>query len=147
MELIKELLYSIGEMFMRFVNRALAWFLALEFLNQAILVNSITAFFAIILPIAEYYIFDTWFEINNPQAVYLIAIVLIMVVTMYIPLFIAFVIRIAVNGWYLLWLIIVSATGSISHAPYEVTTGYYFNIAAPLIYIILSVLYYLARRG
>lgn len=147
MELLKELLYSIGEMFMRFVNRVLAWFLALEFLNQAILVNSITAFFAIILPIAEYYIFDTWFEINNPQAVYLIAIVLIMVVTMYIPAKIAFIIRMAVNAWYLLWLIIVSATGSISHAPYELSTGYFFNLAAPLIYIILSVLYYLARRG
>lgn len=147
MELIKELLYTTGEMFMRFVNRVLAWFLALEFLNQAILVNTITAFFAIILPIARYYIFETWFEINNPQAVYLIAIVFIMIITMYIPVAAAFFIRLAVNAWYLLWLIIVSATGSISHAPYELSTGYFFNLAAPLIYIILSVLYYFSRRG
>ncbi len=147
MEQIKELLYTIGELFTAMAKKVLSWFLGLEFLNQAILVNGITAFFAIILPIAEYYIFETWFEINNPQAVYLIGIVFIMIATMYIPYSAAFVIRLVSNLWYLLWILIVSATGSISQAPYEISTGYFFNIAAPVIYIILSVLYYLGKRG
>lgn len=146
MEQLKELLYSIGELFMRLVNRVFAWFLGLEFFNQAIIANSLTAFLAIVLPIAKYRIFETWFEINNPQAVYLIGIVFIMIATMYIPVTAAFAVRIVVNAWYLLWLIIVSATGSISHAPYELSTGYFFNIAAPVIYLILSGLYYFSKR-
>lgn len=147
MEQLKELLYSIGELFMRLLNRAFAWFLGLEFFNQAIIANSLIAFFAIVLPVAKYYIFETWFEINNPQAVYLIGIVFIMIATMYIPVTAAFVVRVVINAWYLLWFIIVSATGSISYAPYELSTGYFFNIAAPVIYLILSGLYYLSRKG
>ncbi len=111
------------------------------------MINGITAFFAIILPVARYYIFETWFQINNPQAVYLIGIVFIMIVTMYLPLVAAFAVRLVINLWYLLWVIIVSATGSISQAPYELSIGYYFNIAAPVIYLVLSVLYYLVQRG
>lgn len=147
MEQLKELLYSIGELFMRLMNRAFAWFLGLEFFNQVIVVNTITAFLAIVLPIAKYTIFETWFEINNPQAVYLIGIVFIMIATMYVPVTAAFALRIVVNAWYLLWFIIVSATGSISHAPYELSTGYFFNIAAPVIYLILSGLYFLSKKG
>ncbi len=146
MEQLKELLYSLGELFMRLVNRIFSWFLGLEFFNQAIIVNSITAFFAVLLPIAKYNIFETWFEINNSQAVYMIGIVFIMIATMYVPVTVAFAVRVVVNVWYLLWLIIVSATGSISYAPYELSIGYFFNIAAPVIFLILSGLYYFSKR-
>ena len=143
---LKELLYTIGELFAAMVKRVLSLFLGLEFLNQAILINGITAFFAIILPVGKYYIFETWFEINNPQAVYLIGIVFIMIGTMYIPVKAAFVIRLICNLWYLLWLLVVSVTGTISHAPYEISSGYFFNIAAPVIYLILSGLYYFNKK-
>jgi len=146
MEQLKELLYLTGELFVRLVNRIFSWFLNLEFFNQAIIVNGITAFFAILLPIAKYNIFETWFEINNPQAVYMIGIVFIMIVTIYIPVTIAFAVRAVVNTWYLLWIVIVSATGNISHAPYELSIGYFFNIAAPVVFLILSGLYYFSKR-
>jgi hypothetical protein len=143
---LKELLYTIGELFAVMAKRVLAWFLGLEFINQAILLNGITSFLAIIFPIGKYYIFETWFEINNPQAVYLIGIVFIMIATMYIPYTAAFVIRLVSNLWYLIWILIVSLTGSISHAPYEISMGYFFNIAAPVIYLILSGLYYFNKK-
>jgi hypothetical protein len=91
-----------------------------------------------VLPVARYYIFEQYFFINNPVAHYLIGIVIIMLVTVYFPGLVTMLGRIAVSLLYLADVIYLQAAHAISKAPYEITMGYYFNIAVPVMYIVLA---------
>lgn len=144
MEALKELLYSLGSFCARMIKTAIGWFMALSLLNKIIVINAFTSFLAITLPIAKYYIFETWFGINNPLAVYLILIVLIMFGTIFFhgPAVLAG--RIIINLWYFISVIVIYATHSISHAPYVLSIGFFFNLIAPAIYIAAAVMVYLS---
>jgi len=147
MSTLKELIFDIGALFAKLAGRVFDWFLELSLMNKLVVVNISVCFFAIVLPMARYYIFDSWFIINNPAAVYLIGIIFVMMATIYLPNLYGLIIRIVLNLWYLLWILYIWASGSISHAPYEVSAGYYFNVAAPLFFMIPSALqYYLHER-
>lgn len=144
MEALKELLYRFGSFCGRMLKTAIDWFMALSLLNKIIVINVFTSFLAITLPIAKYYIFETWFGINNPLAVYLILIVIIMFGTIFFhgPAVLAG--RIIINLWYLISVIVIYATHSISHAPYILSIGFFFNLIAPVIYIAVAVMVYLS---
>ncbi len=146
METFKELLLNLGTSFMKLLRKVLEWFLELDLINKIIVVNGAVAFFAIVLPVGRYYIFESWFYLNNPIAVYLIGIVILMIGTIYIPAKAAFIIRLIVNLWFFLWLMYITFSHTISHAPYELSSGYYFSIAAPLIYIAASSVSYFLNR-
>lgn len=144
MDTLKELLYSIGSFFAGLIHTAIDWFLGLDLLNRAIVINTAAAFLAIILPIGKYYIFESWFEINNPLAVYMIGIAVIMFGTIFfsgmrwvLPL------RLVINGWYFIALIYMWVTHSFSHAPYNISYGIVFNLAAPLVYGVISVMIFM----
>ncbi len=143
MNALKELLYSLGSFCARMLKTAVEWFLELSLLNKIIVINIIPSFFAITLPIAKYYIFESWSGINNPIAVYLILIVAIMFGTIFFhgPMVLAG--RIVSNLWYLIAVIVIYSTHSISHAPYEISIGFFFNLAAPVIYMAASAMVYL----
>jgi len=143
MNALKELLYSLGSFFARMVKIVIDWFLALSVLNKIIVINTITSFFAITLPIAKYYIFESWSGINNPIAVYLILIVFIMIGTTFLHGQLVLAARVILNLWYLISVIVIYATHSISHAPYVLSAGFFFNLIAPAIYIGVSALVYL----
>jgi hypothetical protein len=51
--------------------------------------------------------------------------------------------RIIINAYYLFWVIYIPLAGELTKAdPYEITFGYYLNIAAPAIYIAASIFSY-----
>lgn len=144
MDTLKDLLYSLGSFCAGLIRTAIDWFLGLDLLNRIIVINTATAFLAIILPIGKYYIFESWFEINNPLAVYMIGIAVVMFGTIFfsgmrwvLPL------RLVVNGWYFVSLIYMWITHSFSHAPYNISYGIIFNLAAPVVYGAVSVLIFL----
>ena len=143
MEALKELLYKLGSFCAGLLKIAVEWFLDLSLLNKIIVLNTFTSFLAITLPIAKYYIFESWFGINNPVAVYLILIVIIMFATIFFhgPLVLAG--RVISNLWYLISVIVIYATHAISHAPYVISAGFFFNLIAPVIYIAAAVMVYL----
>ncbi len=143
MNALKELLYSLGSFCAGMLRMTVDWFNGLELFNKVIVVNTVTAFFAIVLPIARYYIFETWFVINNPLAVYMILIAFIMVGTIFLrAMLLVFLLRVVINGWYLVAIIYLWATHTFSSAPYEVSYGIIFNIAAPVVYGAASVMIY-----
>ncbi len=113
-------------------------FLEINIFEKGIVINTFTAFVAVVLPVARYYIFEQYFYINNPVAHYLIGIVMIMLVTVYFPGLATMLVRIAVSLLYLADVIYLHSAHEISKAPYEITAGYYLNVAVPIIYIVLA---------
>jgi len=144
METLKELLYTFGSFCGRMIKTAIDWFMGLTPLNKVIVINTLTAFLAIVLPIAKYYIFESWSDINNPIAVYLILIVAIMFGTIFFHGQLILALRVVSNLWYLISVIVLYSTHSISHAPYVLSIGFFFNLIAPAIYIGAAVMVYLA---
>ena len=144
MEALKELLYTFGSFCARMIRTAVDWFMGLSLLNKVIVINTFTAFLAIVLPIAEYYIFESWSDINNPIAVYLILVVAIMFGTIFFHGQVILALRVVSNLWYMISVIVLYATHSISHAPYVLSVGFLFNLIAPAIYIGAAVMVYLA---
>jgi len=147
MEALKELLYSLGSFCAGMIQTAYEWFMGLSILNKIIVLNTFTSFLAITMPIAKYFIFESWSGINNPLAVYLILIVFIMFGSIFLSGPVVPVVRIVANIWYLVAIIVISATHSISHAPYVLSFGFFFNLIAPVIYIAVSVLIYLSGEN
>ena len=118
-------------------------FIEISIPEKMIFLNTIPAFFAVILPVAKYYIFGTFFYINNTLAVYMLGIIFIMIITIYLTGLTRFLIRISINAYYLFWIIYLPLAGELTKAdPYRITAGYYINIAVPVIYIIASLFSY-----
>ena len=143
MEALKEILYKLGLFCAGLVRTAIEWFMDLSLLNKVIVINTLISFLAITLPIAKYYIFESWTGINNPVAVYLILIVIIMFATIFFHGPMVLALRVIANLWYLVAIIVISAAHAISHAPYVLSIGFFFNLIAPVIYIAASVLIFL----
>ena len=113
-------------------------FMDINIFEKGIVLATILAFAAVVLPMARYYMFEQYFTINNPIAHHMIGIAMIMLVTVYYHGVVSLIIRIAINGIYLCGIIYLAAAHEISKAPYEIAGGYYLNIIAPLIYMGLA---------
>ena len=144
METLKNLLYDIGSFLADKIRSAADWFMELNIYNKIIIINTIICFFAITLPIAKYYIFETWFFINNPVAVYLIFITIFMFVSIFFHHKYIFGARVILNLWYFLYVIYMYAFNTISKAPYVLSKGFAFNLIAPIVYLTVSVLLYIS---
>ena len=151
METLKNLLYAIADLLYAAasfivdkIKLVIDWFLELNIYNKVIVANTITCFFAITLPIAKYYIFEKWFFINNPVAVYLIFITVLMLASIFFRGQFVAGIRIGLNAWYFIYILYMWAFNSISKAPYVLSKGFVFNLIAPLVYLAVSVLIYLS---
>ncbi len=142
MQTLIDILKSLLNFFLRIVSALLDRFMELNLFEKINVINTPGAFLAIILPMADYYIFETWFMINNPLAVYMIGIVLVMFVTFAFHGKIKMGIRVALNLYYLFWVFYIHLSGTLSKAPYELKAGYYLNIAVPIIYMAASLLCY-----
>lgn len=116
-------------------------FLDSNIFEKIIFINIIASFFAIILPVARYFIFQTYFYINNPLAVYMIGITLIMFITTYFRGLVKLSVRIVLNIYYSIWIVYLPLAGELTKAdPHELCTGYYLNIFVPAINIVCSLL-------
>ncbi len=122
-------------------------FLEIPLTEKIIVINSIPAFFAVVLPVARYYIFEEWYNINNPLSVYMIGIVFFMVAGTIFRYFWVLVLRLLVNMYYLFWIIYLPMAGELTKAdPYEISVGYYVNIAVPAVYILVAAVSFVIYR-
>jgi len=113
-------------------------FLEVNIFEKCIVIATLLAFAAVVVPMAKFMIFDSYFTINNPAAHYLIGIALVMLITVYYPGLVPMIIRVGINLLYIIDIIYLQAAHEISKAPYELTAGYYLNIISPVVYIILA---------
>ncbi len=144
---IKGVLLWLFELVGELVSRAYGIFVDLPVSEKLIVVNTITAFFAVILPVARYYIFETYFYINNPLAVYMIGIVLVMWISIFFQGLWRLAVRVALNAYYLFWVIYLPLAGELTRAnPHSISIGYYVNIAAPIFYILASLYSFAINR-
>ena len=144
METLRDLLYDIGSFLADKIRFVIDWFMGLNIFNKIIIINTITCFFAITLPIAKYPIFETWFFINNPVAVYLIFITFVMLGTIFFRGQIVLGARVILNLWYFFYVVYMYAFDAISKAPYVLSKGFVFNLIAPVVYLAVSVLLYVS---
>ena len=131
-----------------YTHIAWEWFRALPFFEQLIIVNGLPAIAAVVLPAARFYIFESWFEINNPLAVWMIGIGFLMFGTIFLRERVwVMPARVIPNLYYLGWAIYMAASGSISKADSFTVTGFYsLNYVVPVIYSVLAVLSRLSSR-
>lgn len=134
MNKILDIFFAIGSFIGSILRRIWEWFDDLLILDKIIVLNTLTAFLAIVLPVAKYYIFETWFSINNPLAVYMIFIVAIMWISIFKKMKSLYIIGIISSLWYVIYIIYLMFSHGFSHAPYSLSYGIFFNIAAPLIF-------------
>jgi len=140
---VKDLILLIVDIGVEMLRHLYDKFYEINFAEKVIFINIIPAFFAIILPVARFYIFDSYFYINNPLAVYMIGIVIVMFVSLYFPGLFVLIGRLLINGYYLFWIIYLPLAGELTKAhPHEISFGYYLNIAVPFIYFAFSAVSY-----
>jgi hypothetical protein len=140
---IKEFVHFFIDLVFDLLRRIYLKFQEINFSEKVVFLNIFLAFFAVIVPVARFYIFESYFYINNPLAVYLIGIVFIMFASIYFTGLIKLVLRLLINCYYLFWIIYLPVVGELTKAkPYELYFGYYLNIAVPVIFITFSVLNY-----
>ncbi|MGL4368542.1 MAG: hypothetical protein ACRCUT_02545 [Spirochaetota bacterium] len=124
------------------------WFRGLPFPEELIIINGIPALCAVLFPAARFYIFEFWYEVNNPLAVWMIVIGFVMFATVFFreKVWVAPA-RIGVNLYYLGWAIYMVAGNQITKADsYEITGFYAFNYIVPVVYASLSALSFVWDR-
>jgi hypothetical protein len=147
LEKLKDLILYLLELAGQTAGKGYEKFLDISISEKVIFLNTVTAFFAVITPMAEYYIFESYFYINNPLAVYMIGIVIIMWVSIFYEGLVRLLVRTLLNAYYLVWVIYIPLAGELTKAdPYRLSYGYYINIAAPAVYILASLFSYFVYR-
>jgi hypothetical protein len=122
-----------------------AWykFLSLEIPEKIIILNIIASLFAIVLPVARFYIFESFTDISNPAGVYLLGIIIVIFASFYLRGLLKLIIRTSINILYLLWMIYLYFANNLTKAnPYELCAGYYLNLIVPSVFIIASGIYF-----
>ncbi len=108
--------------------------------EKAVFLNTVLALLAVVLPVAKFYIFRSWFYVNNPLAVYMIAIAILMFISVYFQGIGILIGRIVINAYYLFWVIYVPFSHGLTRAePHYLCVGYFLNIIVPLVYIVAAV--------
>mgnify|MGYP000903937375 FL=1 len=137
--LIKNLLLWVFNLLFQIGTSLYEKFQEITLPEKVIFLNIIGAFFAVVLPMAKFYIFESYSYTNNPLAVYLIGIAMIMFASVYFRGFYVLVIRVALNAYYLAWVIYLPMADKITKAdPHTLTVGYYLNIIVPVVYILAA---------
>jgi hypothetical protein len=142
-DLIIDTLQSILGMVRRVLEKLLDIFLELNPFEKGVIIACVGGLLAVVLSVGRYYIFDTWFYINNPLAVYMIGLTGIMFVTTLFQHLAVMVLRVLLNAWYLAAMLVIHFSQGIIKAPYELTAGYFVNLVVPVVFIVLSGLSYL----
>jgi len=132
----KDLILYLVDLAYRLADIAIGRFRDAGFAEKLVVLNTVPAFFAIVLAVAQYYIFETWFYINNPLAVYLIAIVAGMLGSVFFEGLVKMLARVLLNAYYLVWVVYLPLAGELTKAePHTLRFGYYLNIIVPVVYM------------
>ncbi|HOQ11219.1 MAG: hypothetical protein BWY23_00922 [Spirochaetes bacterium ADurb.Bin218] len=140
MNWLSDILFSIGSFIGSLLKMILQWFQDLDFYDKLIVINTLTAFLAVILPVGKYYIFEAWFSINNPLAVYMILIVALMWVLIFKKFTFLYLAVVVISLCYMFYMIYLIFSHGFSHAPYNLSYGIFFNIAAPIVFCAISIM-------
>ncbi|MCX8124619.1 MAG: hypothetical protein N3F66_10730 [Spirochaetes bacterium] len=128
----------IADILLRVYEYCIGIYRELEVQEKIIIVLSIVSVVIPILPIARFYIFESWYYVNNPLAVYFIGIIIIMVIASVIQRPWLMIARLIVIVYYLFWMVYLPIGNLITKAkPYELAYGYYVNIIISVLYVIL----------
>ncbi|NMB65402.1 MAG: hypothetical protein GYA16_11110 [Spirochaetes bacterium] len=137
----------VADILMRLIDYCIRIFRELEIQEKIIILLSIVSVIIPILPIARFYIFESWYYVNNPLAVYFIGIIILMVISTIVQKSWILITRLIIIIYYLAWMIYLPAGNLITRAkPYELAYGYYINIAISIVYIGLCVFSLLSQR-
>jgi hypothetical protein len=135
------------KIFSSLINKIWNKFLRLSLAEKIVYLNLIPAFFAIILPVAQFKIFGSFSNVNNPLGVHLIGIIIIIIATSYLNGIKRLIARTLINAYYLFWIIYIPLSSGLTKAvPNEICFGYYLNIAVPVIFIAASLAGYYVYR-
>ncbi len=137
-DLIIDTLQSLLGIIRRGLEKLLNIFLELNAFEKGIVITCVGGLFAVVLSVGRYYIFDTWFYINNPLAVYMIGLTGFMLITTLFQHLAVMALRVILNIWYLAAILIIHLSDGIIMAPYELTAGYFVNLVVPVVFIVLS---------
>jgi hypothetical protein len=122
-------------------------YLELDFFEKFVALTTFPAFFAVVLPMADFYIFEANFNINNPLAVYMIGIVAVMIASLYYPHRFRIFVRIGINAYFLFWVIYLPLAHELTKAePHRILFGYWMNIVVPVAYIVISLISFIHNR-
>jgi hypothetical protein len=139
--IIAEILSFFIKIFFSAINRIWEKFQKISLAEKIIYLNIIPAFFAIILPVAQFNIFGSYSNVNNPLGVHLIGIIVIMIASSYLNGLKRLLARTLINAYYLFWIIFIPLSSGLTKAqPHDICFGYYLNIAVPVIFIAASLL-------
>lgn len=147
---ILEFIIDLLKQLLQFVMSLLSWlydrFMDFSIFEKGVVLAVIPAFLAVVLSVARFQLFGIYFYVNNPLAVYMIAIVIIMGITHFFPGIVSLSVRILVNLYYLFWVVYMEMAGQIAQTEYTLTAGYYVNLVVPAIFVALSVLSFFEQR-
>jgi len=125
-----------ADILLRFMEYCVSIFRELEIPEKIIVLLSIVSVIITILPIARFYIFENWYYVNNPLAVYFIGIIILMVISSLVQKPWILIARLIIIVYYLIWMIYLPIGNLITKAkPYELVYGYYINIVVSIVYI------------
>lgn len=128
----------LADLLLRLYEYSIGIFRDLEIHEKIIIVLSIVSVVIPILPIARFYIFESWYYVNNPLAVYFIGIIIVMVISSVVQRPWILITRLIIIVYYLIWVLYLPFGNLITKAkPYELTFGYYINIVISLLYVAL----------
>ncbi len=148
-EKLKELALFVLELVIAFLKKLYEKFDEVCLAEKVIFLNTITAFFAVVLPVAKFRIpaFRSDYYVNNPLAVYLVGIAILMFASLYFFRRWVHPVRVLLNAYYLFWVFyILLAEGLTRAEPHSICFGYYLNIAAPVVYMAASGAHWLQDR-
>jgi hypothetical protein len=122
----------------------------LPLLEKLIILNCVPAVVSVMMPVAKFEIWDSYYEINNPLSHYMVLIGLMMFVSVFIRhyRFVPFA-RIGVNIYYFGWIVFCYfAPGQITKTtePFVILPIYYLSFVVPIVYAVLSFLSYTRER-
>ncbi len=146
MEVIVDMTRAIFDFFVKLFNGALEKFLEINIFEKLIVITTVPAFFSVVMAVGKFYIFELYFYLNNPLAVYMIGIVFFMYFSLFIKNLIIFALREVFCLYYLFWVFYKHLGGGLAKTPYELTFGYYLNIIVPIAFIVFSALSFLIYR-
>ncbi len=135
---ILQLINWLADLLLRLYEYSIGIFRDLEIHEKIIIILSIVSVVIPILPIARFYIFESWHYVNNPLAVYFIGIIIIMILSSVVQRSWLLITRLIIIVYYLIWMIYLPLGNLITKAkPYDLTFGYYINIVISLLYVAL----------
>ncbi len=140
-EKIKALLAFFLQLVIAIFSKLFEKFSEIDVPEKVIFLNTVLAFFAVILPVASFRFprLNLEWYVNNPLAVYMIGIAILMFASLYLRWRFFPWIRIIINAYYLFWVMYIQFGEGLTKAhPHALCAGYYLNIIVPIVYILAS---------